>query len=469
MKTIFGRTFAATAALLIASFVLLGSSVAMLSFRYNREEREQSLTTSAEYLVDAAGEYTWNGDVVRNPYLSLAVSLSAKMSGSQIAITNSTGLLVASPEGVESSVRLYVSENVMERVKRGEYVGSGNLGIYAGDFFTVGLPVRSNGEFCGAVFVSVTSTAFQKMIGQFIKLFVIMAVLVLAVSSLWAYFYTRRLTEPLKQMADASRAFGRGDFGERVATDEDTALEIRDLAASLNRMAESLDKSETRRREFIANVSHELKTPMTSISGYVDGILDGVIPPEKEKKYLETVSAETKRLSRLVAQMLELSRMEAEEDEPIKKTAFDLCETARQVLIAQERKITDKNLEVSVELDEPAEVLGDADSIYRVVFNLVENAVKYSDEGTPLEIRITKQGGRALFEVSDIGRPIPPEEKELIFERFHKTDRSRASEGLGLGLYLVKRILARHGEDVVCMPDGKRTTMRFGLALVPKR
>lgn len=469
MKTIFGRTFAATAALLLASFVLLGSSVAMLSFRYNREEREQSLKSSAEYLVEAAGEYTWNGDVFRNPALSGAVSLSAKISGSQIAITDSTGLLVASPEGVEGVLRLYVSENVMNRVKRGEYVGTGNLGgLYTSDFFTVGLPVRSNGEFCGAVFVSVTSTAFQKMIGQFIKLFVMMAVLVLLVSSLWAYFYTRRLTEPLKQMADASRAFGRGDFGERIPPDEDTALEIQDLATSLNRMAESLDKSETRRREFIANVSHELKTPMTSIGGYVDGILDGVIPPEKEKKYLETVSAETKRLSRLVTQMLELSRMEAEEDEPIKRTAFDLCETARQVLIAQERKITDKRLDVSVELDEPAEVLGDADSIYRVVFNLVENAVKYSDEGTPLEIKISKQGGRAIFSVSDIGRPIPPEEKELIFERFHKTDRSRASEGLGLGLYLVKRILARHGEDVVCVPDGAKTTMRFGLALVKR-
>lgn len=466
MKTIFGRTFSATAALLIASFLLLGSSVSLIAMRSNRAEREDAMRTSAENLAYVAATYAYNGSVQRNSTLSSAVSLASDLSGFEIVITGKYGEVAATPEGVEWDYTLYVSREVMERVQgKGDYVSVGNLGgLYNSEFFTVGMPVRDGvGEFCGAVFVSVTSAAVQRLMVNFLRVFIVVAMLVLAVAGLWAYFYTRKLTQPLKDMAETSRSFARGDFSHRIDEEGGQVEETRELARSLNLMAESLDQSESRRREFIANISHELKTPMTSITGYVDGILDGVIPPEKQEQYLGIVSRETKRLSRLVTQMLEISRMEADEDQPLNLSAFDLSEMARLVLIGQAEKINEKKLEVELDLDEPAEVIGDRDNIYRVVWNLVENAVKYSDEETALELSVKKKGGRVHFALSDIGRPIPPDERERIFERFHQTDRSRRSEGLGLGLYLVKRIMLRHGEDVVCIPEGKKTTMKFGL------
>lgn len=466
MRTIFGRTFSATAALLIASFLLLGSSVSLLALRSTRAEREYTMRQSAENISRVAQSYVQSGTVAMSSTLSGAARLASDMSGCEVVITGKYGRVVATPEGVEWDYTLYVSQGVMERLQRGgEYVAAGDLGgLYKSDYFTVGLPVRSEeGEFCGAVFVSTTTEASQRLLTNFLRLFVIMAFLVLAVAGLWAYFYTRRLTQPLKDMAETSRAFARGDFSPRLDEDGGQVDEIRELAHSLNLMAESLDQSEARRREFIANISHELKTPMTSISGYVDGILDGVIPPEKQERYLGVVSRETKRLSRLVTQMLEISRMEADGGDPLNLTAFDLSETARQVLAGQEEKINAKRLTLALDLDEPAEVTGDMDYIYRVVWNLVENAVKYSDEETALELSIKRRGPRVTFSLSDIGPPIPPDERERIFERFHKTDRSRSTEGMGLGLYLVKRILDRHGESVECIPEGRKTTMRFGL------
>lgn len=469
--TIFLRTFSATAALLIASFVLLGSAASIIAMQSSRAEREDAMSVSAQNVAAVAASYAFGGTVYQHPTMSSAVALASELSGFQIVVVGRYGDVVATPDGVEREHTLYVSQQIMETVfDEGEYVAAGTLGgLYRENFFSVGTPVESRtGEQVGAVFVSVDSTAVRELMADFLRVFVMVAVIVLAAASVWAFFYTQRLTQPLGDMATASRSFARGDFSRRIEVEDDQVVEIHELATGLNRMAESLDRAESRRREFIANISHELKTPMTSISGYVDGILDGVIPPEKQDKYLGVVSRETKRLSRLVTQMLEVSRMESDEESPLNMTVFDLGETARQVVVGQERKITDKRLELLLDIDEHCDVLADRDAIYRVVFNLVDNAVKYSNDETPLEISVKKRAGRINFAVSDIGRPIPPEERERIFERFHKTDRSRRSEGLGLGLYLVRTILSRHGESVECITDGAKTTMRFSMNAVTR-
>ena len=178
-------------------------------------------------------------------------------------------------------------------------------------------------------------------------------------------------------------------------------------------MADSLEQSETKRREFIANVSHELKTPMTTISGFADGILDGTIPPESEKKYLQIISSETKRLARLVRSMLELSRLQAKDRATLLKNSFDISEQLRLTLITFADKIDQKHLEVVFNVPEEAiKVLGDVDAITQVIYNLLDNAIKFSRENSPLTISLWKDS-KKVHEACDCLRLTAADLKEL--------------------------------------------------------
>jgi signal transduction histidine kinase len=220
----------------------------------------------------------------------------------------------------------------------------------------------------------------------------------------------------------------------------------------------------------VANVSHELKTPMTTIAGYIDGILDGTIPEHRHRYYLQIVSDETKRLSRLVRSMLDISRLQDQEGIPDeKKTRFDLTECVGQVLITFEKKINDKNLEVEVDMPEhPVFTRANQDYVTQVVYNLIDNGVKFCPQGGELGICIRESDTKAYISVSNQGETIPPEELPLVFDRFHKIDKSRSQnrDGWGLGLYIVKTTVCSHGENIsVTSRDGK-TEFTFTMPLV---
>ena len=228
-------------------------------------------------------------------------------------------------------------------------------------------------------------------------------------------------------MAKVANAFGHGDLDARVRIEEDLSEEVEELALAFNNMASPLLKSAYQRQEFVANVSHELKTPMTTIAGYIDGILDGTIPPEKVRYYLQIVSDETKRLSRLVRSMLDISRLQDQSIPEEKKMHFDLEECAGQVLITFEQKINAKKLEVDVDMPmHPVYTMAVQDSITQVIYNLIDNAVKFCPEGGTLGLKIREGGGKAYVSVSNTGQTIPAEELPLLFDRFHKLDKSRS-------------------------------------------
>ena len=237
------------------------------------------------------------------------------------------------------------------------------------------------------------------------------------------------------------------------------------LFRSFNNMAESLQQTERQRREFIANISHELKTPMTTIAGYTDGILDGTIPPENERQYLQIISDESRRLSRMVRRMLDVSQLQA--IDPLRGGShFDICESMRRVLISMEKKITDRNLDVEADIpDVPILVLGDNDMITQVIYNLLENAAKFATPGSTLYLGVTTIDGKALVTVRNQGETIPAEELPLLFERFHKSDKSRSEDkdGVGLGLYIVKTILEQHKEKINVTSENGITTFTFSL------
>jgi signal transduction histidine kinase len=209
---------------------------------------------------------------------------------------------------------------------------------------------------------------------------------------------------------------------------------------------------------------------MTTISGMVDGILDGTIPEEKQRHYMQLVSDETKRLSRLVRSMLDISRLQDQGGIPEeKKTRFDICECAGQVLITFEQKINAKKIDVQVNMPEyPVYAYANQDYIIQVIYNLLDNAVKFCPEEGTLGLRIRMGDEKLYLSVSNSGTTIPPEELPLVFDRFHKLDKSRSQnrDGWGLGLYIVKTIIDSHGENISVSSTGGTTEFTFTLPLV---
>ena len=265
-------------------------------------------------------------------------------------------------------------------------------------------------------------------------------------------------------MVQATRAYGSGEFDVRMQ-DSDRTDEIGELAASFNAMADSLQETERQRRDFIANISHELKTPMTTIAGYTDGILDGTIPPERERQYLQIISDESRRLSRLVRRMLDISQIQSKE---MKKEEFDLCESMRLALLSMEQKINERGLDVDADIPEDSVmVLGDNDLITQVIYNLLENATKFATPGSKLYLGLSTGAETAVVTVRNHGSTIPPEEIPLLFERFHKSDKSRSADkdGYGLGLYVVKTILAQHKEKITVTSENGLTSFSFTVHL----
>ena len=272
----------------------------------------------------------------------------------------------------------------------------------------------------------------------------------------------------MRQLADTARRFGHGDLDARAEVGNST-IEMQELASAFNAMADDLKTTEQKRQEFIANVSHELKTPITTISGYLDGMLDGTIPSEDHAKYMQIVSVEIKRLSRLVRSMLDLSRVQANGARSEQPVVFDLGEAVSQVLVSFEQKINARGINVRVELPErPLHTQASRDSITQVIYNLIDNAVKFCDEGGMLTASVAQVGAKAQVTIRNTGAEIPTEELPLIFDRFHKLDKSRSRDrdGVGLGLYIVKTILGAHGEDIWVESHDGVTSFTFTLPAV---
>ena len=276
------------------------------------------------------------------------------------------------------------------------------------------------------------------------------------------------MVTPLQQMSLAAKKFAVGDFSYRVNIK--TNDELSDLGYAFNEMADALDKLESSRRSFVANVSHELKTPMTSIAGFIDGILDGTIPKEKEDYYLKIVSDEVRRLSRLVVAMLNMSKIESG-DFQMKPKPYNICDQIIHILLTFEQKIESKNIEIiGLENIGVHYVLADPDMIYQVVYNLFDNAVKFTNNGGYIAIEVSDAGDNIRISIKNSGDGIDSNELTHIFERFYKVDKSRSldSKGAGLGLYIVKTMVEMHGGRIFARSDSK-TEAEFVFTLPKKK
>ena len=468
MKSIYGRQFTMMASLVLTSFILFGGAFAGLSFRYTLEEKQDTLARNAGFVADFTSVALTQGLSVDNDFFQSYVSSISRISDATVLLSETDGQVVYSSN--DDLLGASVPKQTIDQVlQRGEYRSVSNLGgIFGEKHYVAGLPIRvdvlGQETTAGLVFVAAATDSTMEMWRSLVIIFIFTALVVILIAAVYSMVTSLYQTKPLKEMAAATRKFAHGEFDVRVSTCG-RRDEVGELAEAFNAMAESLAKSEARRSEFVANVSHELKTPMTTIAGFADGILDGTIPAERQEDALRTISAETRRLSRLVRRMLHLSRLQST-DTITAQEPFDICETMARVLVSLETKINDKKLDVEAAFpEEPLMVWGDSDAITQVGYNLLDNAIKFSREGGCLKLSITARGSKACISVADEGETIPPEELPLIFDRFHKTDHSRSvdRDGVGLGLYIVKTILNNHKEDITVTSQDGLTEFTFTL------
>ena len=267
-------------------------------------------------------------------------------------------------------------------------------------------------------------------------------------------------------MAEATKRYAAGDFSMRVHVDGRN--EMADLAGAFNSMARDLASLESARRSFVANVSHELKTPMTTIGGFIDGILDGTIPPDKQSHYLQIVSDEVKRLSRLVVSMLNLSKIEAGKLS-LNRAEFDICDMIFRTMLGFEQVIEQKQFSITgLENMESTIISGDRDMLTQVVYNLIDNAVKFTPEGGEIHFDVVHDMQKVYISIRNSGKGISSEEIDRVFDQFYKVDKSRSFDvkGAGLGLYIVKSIVEMHGGAIKASSvENQYTEFSFWLPL----
>lgn len=471
------RQFRPMAWLILVAILILGIIFHIFLYDIIVSTNEDTLYRNAEAVAQLTASYYATGNTNQIMGYWMNLSFAADISGAEMLLCDTQGRVVFCSEdiqGCEHVGKQIASSYVEKAFSKGRVASTSMLAdIYDKAHLAVAVPVETDeGRQVALVVASCEMTRINRTIQRTTQIFVITALVVLTVTLVCMLVLAKKQNQPLKELAEAARRLGHGNLNVRVPTRGGYSKEYEELAVAFNNMATSLQTAETQRQEFVANVSHELKTPMTTIAGYMDGMLDGTIPKERHEYYMQIISNEVRRLSRLVRSMLDISRMQSQGLDETRKCRFDICDLVGQTLLTFEKRINDKALDVQVNMpDTPTFAYAEPDSITQVIYNLLDNAVKFCNEGGVLGVGVKPNGTKLQVAVSNTGPTISPEELPLVFDRFHKTDKSRSinPDGAGLGLYIVKTIICGHGEDIAVTSRDGRTEFTFTLPYVKQR
>ena len=327
-------------------------------------------------------------------------------------------------------------------------------------------PLSVNGTVVGALFINVDMSIINQTLRQVYFDFFLSATISVLVIFLAGSYITARMTKPIEDMNHIVRRFTSGEFSARVATLSQD--EIGELGVSFNRMADELNRLEQARRSFVANVSHEMRSPLTSMRGFLEAISDGTIPPEERQKYLDIVLEENKRMTNMVNDLLDLAKIESGQLE-LSYTSFDINELILRVLVTFETKIAEKNIEISLDFkQERCYASADKEQLVLVIRNLIDNAIKFMPQDGELKLSTGYDRREARVSIADSGAGIVDEDLPFIFDRFYKAEKAHtpsSTAGTGIGLSLVRRIIEQHGKHIVITRDEQLGGARFAFTL----
>ena len=467
----------------LVSFLII--ALAFLVFIANKLSSQtlQDTKTHAYQLAKTTNELLTSETAYTNPEATVLllcqnVDLMAKATNNDVYICSANGTIEICPETIDDFIpeinkhcsihsKIQIPSNYIEQVKNGSVSEFSTLGTSYDTFYAVSMePLTVDGDFYGfCVVASPITGEFLSGVKNVFLVFVLSELIALVLVTIAVYIMTGKIAKPIRNLENATTLYSSGDFSYRVP-EINSNDELSHLITKFNAMATSLSQLENSRRSFVANVSHEFKTPMTTIGGFINGILDGTIPPEKQNYYLGIVSSEIDRLSKMVNTMLNISKIETGNIE-ISNESVDLSQKIISTFLGFEQLISKKSIEViGMEDMEPLVINGDSSMLDQVIYNLTDNAVKFTNEGGKIFVNTASDKKYAYLAITNTGKGIPEKDLKKVFDRFYKVDQSRSTDtkSTGLGLYLIKSILNLHNGEITVESEQDSYT-RFTIKL----
>ena len=447
MKSLFARNFLIYALVIVLGFTVLGSSFIYQVNRFSLEETQTQLAEAAEQAVLSTQAYfqlrdnaDWNDKF--NASYRVALNMLASDCRGIVFVGDEQGklLFIANEDGCYSQEKTGLMLPTMamdDLLSDGVYNHNTTFyGYLSSNHYVMGQIVPLAGETVGVIFVCMPAKATTELFLKLSRVFILLTIAVLFLTLIATILVVRNMVRPMKNMAIAARKFAAGDLAARAPLPK-YQDELYDMTMSFNSMADAMQNSEETRRGLIASVSHDLRI----------------------------ISDETKRLARMANGMLSLSKLEASRE--VEKTLFDISELVRRIVIGFEQKLTEKKIEVELDIPEQQMIKAEHDSLFQAVYNLIDNAVKFTDVSGKITVYMAENAGKLQCNVINTGSQIPPEKLKFIFDRFYKgdTSRNRNSSGSGLGLYITKTVIKQHGGDIFVRSSDEKTEFCFSIPL----
>lgn len=452
MNTLFKKQFFVQSFILIVSFVLLGAGLTKAFSSFFVEQKTNLLIEQSQKVAKTFKQAYF----LEGPYSLLAFEneiqiLEEYLNASFIFIDNEDIIRVVSSKIDKDLINKKINLNkLIYGTKHGAYYEvQGDMGgIFKEPMITVGTPMVINEQYIGIVFISTPVTDLLLTVEKSYQIIILFTVFAIIGAFILVYLFSKKISLPLTEINKAAKVMASGNFKKRI--DINTKDEIGQLANVLNDMAENLYQQEKRRREFISNISHDIRSPLTSMRGFLQAIIDGTIPEEKKEKYIHIVLEETERLTTLANNILDINKLE-DVDNIDRNITFDINELIRRIIISFEARVVSKQLNVNISFAEKETfVFADLEKIQRVIYNLIDNAIKFTENNKGIFISTIIKNDKVFISIKDEGVGISEEDQKRIFDRFYKADYSRGKDkkGSGLGLSIVKEFILSQGENI---------------------
>lgn len=449
-NSLFSKMVVTYTIIITVSFTILAAFLSFWFQDYFIKSRKESLTNQIDVIENVVITYLEGG--MTHDELGERIKFIASYIGDDILVLDSEGYVNSTTSmKYNQLIGKQIYHGKLEDLKDDVCVEAINdYGVYLDKkVYVMGEPLKDMyGNVKGAALISISTDNLDSSLSNVYQIIWLSAVLAVIASCVVIYYFSQKMiVNPLSEMSSVARKIASGDVEKRVEIHSDDEME--EFANAFNVMADSLQQVEQNRKEFISNVSHELRSPMTSIKGFIGGILDGVIPPEKHKYYLNIAYEEIQRLARLINDLLDLSAVESGTYK-LERTSVDINEIIRLCILRNEGRIKSRNLNVEVYFEGSELIVScDEDKIIQVVTNLLDNAIKYGIEGGAIKISSEGKGKKACISIFNEGLPIDEADIKHIWDRFYKVDKSRTQKvSTGLGLSIVKKIISLHDEEI---------------------
>lgn len=463
-KTLYLKLILAYIIFGLFGFVVVATFVSNMTIDHLKKEHADALYREATLIANTYATDLYNNEVSLETVKTQLDSLDTYLNAT-LWIINPSGRMIldsSSPLDVENEIMI---ENFDPTITEGSYYTIGNFfQTFEEDMLSVFAPITSDYKVKGYVVIHSSMSSIQSEANSLLNISYIMLIILFLLSLIILIFFTEIVYIPLRKITEATEQYASGNMHYEFTVESEDEMGY--LAATLSYMASEIARSEDDQKKFVANVSHDFRSPLTSIKGYLEAMIDGTIPPEMYEKYLTILLNETERLRKLTNSLLTLNNLNTK-GIMLNKSDFDINRTIRNVAASFEGTCRAKTIAIELVLTgEEMYVVADVDKIQQVLYNLLDNAIKFSHHNSVIKLETSEKHNKVFVSVKDSGIGIPKDDLKLIWDRFYKSDLSRGKDkkGTGLGLSITKEIIRSHGENInVISTEGVGTEFIFSL------